>query len=85
MQTINYVSDSNSKVLLSRFKQKLAFLKGKYQISLTDFQNFVIEKEPEFNSPEGLEKIRNTWYKNGMNIRVCELLKEYENHLNQAG
>ena len=83
MQKINYLEDTTSEVLRVRFTETLKHLKSKYKITLTEFQSFVCEHEPSFKSPDGYKKIRDTWYKYTMNIRVCELINDYETFLNK--
>ena len=59
--TIDCVRESTAKVLKKRFKAHQKALKNKYW-KLNDFRDHVISAEPQFNSPEGYEAIRNAWH-----------------------
>jgi len=66
-----------------RFEPIQERLRKEFGIKLKDFEAFVISKERSFDCRNGYQKIRDTWYKNGMNIRVCELIVEFEIFLNK--
>ncbi len=73
--TIDYVNDSTPEVLKKRFKEYQIEAKKKC-VKLNNFRDFVLEKEEQFNTPQGWEAIKNTWYGRASNVRLTELMKE---------
>lgn len=73
--TIDYVKESTAEVLKKRFKGHQTAVKTKC-VKLNSFREFVLEREPQFNTPEGWEAIKNAWYGRSANIRLTELISE---------
>lgn len=78
---IDYVNLSTKQVLLQRFKNVRDKLRDKFQITKDDFSLFVLKKEPQFDTPKGHKAIYNAWYLNTPNVRLNELLNDYEKKL----
>lgn len=79
---IDYLHDSTIQILKKRFDEVKERMRTKFTIKLGDFREFALDKEPLFNCPEGWEKIQNAWYGKKPDIRVTELIQEYEKELN---
>lgn len=78
MAEINYLKTPTAQILKIRFAKVQEELKQSKCIKLGDFREFVLDKEPEYNCPEGWEKIKNTWYGKNADLRVVELIQEYK-------
>lgn len=78
--TIDYVKESTAEVLKKRFKEFQAKARKKL-VKLNHYRNYVLEKEPQFNTPEGWEAIKNAWYGRSANVRLTELMEELSNTL----
>lgn len=76
--TIDYVNTSTAEVLKIRFKDLQKQAKTKC-VNLNNFRDFVIEQEPQFNTPQGWEAIKNVWYRRAANIRLTELMQQLVN------
>ena len=81
MSTINYLTISTAEILKRRFRKQKTKLQKSNDISLKDFAEYVAANEPSFNCYDGFEAIRNVWNGRTSNIRLTELLTEYEKHL----
>lgn len=78
--TIDYVKESTAEVLKKRFKAEQKAAKSKC-VKLNNFRDFVLEKEPQFNTPEGWEAIKNVWYGRSANVRLTELMSDLSKSL----
>lgn len=81
MSAINYLTTSTAEILKRRFKRFKTKLQKTHKLSLKDFAEYVAKNEPSFNCYEGYESIRNVWNGRTSNLRLTELLTEYEKHL----
>lgn len=75
MRNIDYVNETSAEVLKKRFKSAQEKLKEKCW-KLGDFRKEVLQIEPQFNTPEGWEVIKNTWYGRLSNVRLTEIIVE---------
>lgn len=73
--TIDYVNNSTAEVLKQRFKEYQEKARNKC-VKLNNFRDFVLEKEEQFNTPQGWEAIKNVWYGRASNVRLTELMEE---------
>lgn len=78
--TIDYVKESTAEVLKKRFKDHQLTAKTKC-VKLNNFRDYVLEQEPQFNTPDGWEAVKNVWYGRSANVRLTELMSQLANSL----
>ncbi len=78
MDGINYLTLTTAQILKQRFRIIKKELRARGAISQAQFMAFVFEKEPMYNSPEGMVKIANAWNSNVPDLRLTELIQEYK-------
>jgi hypothetical protein len=81
LKSMNYLTMTTVEVLKQRFKEVQTELKNKKCIKQRDFREFVFSREPQFDCPDGYDKIQNAWYGKNPNIRLTELMAEYREAL----
>lgn len=78
---IDYVNTSTKQILIQRFRNLRDKLRERFHITNEDFTKFVVENEKQFNTPKGHKAIYNAWYLITPNVRLNELLNDYEKKL----
>ncbi|MBI2258143.1 MAG: hypothetical protein HYU67_04500 [Flavobacteriia bacterium] len=68
---------SPTKQLKDTFKSIRDPLIEDKKISIRKFSDFVMIEDPSYESLQGLERIRNTFYGRSADYRLTELLKRY--------
>lgn len=76
METINYLELSNANAMKARFKEDREIIK-EHGGDESLFRDFVFEKEPQFNCPEGWKKINDAWMLRTSDFRLTELIRSY--------
>ena len=85
MEGTDYLELTTAQILKQRCSDVLGEIKAqKSTANLDEFSAFCLSKEPIYNCPKGLKKIRNTWYKITPDLRITELLQDYRNELLKA-
>lgn len=71
------IFETPAQTLKNRVKTLQARMK---QINKTviaiDFQKFVIECNPKYNTPDGIEFIRKVWYKTATSIELTDIMEQ---------
>ena len=74
--------ESPQKTLKNRIKKLQIEMKAvKDDVSLVDFQSFVIECNPKYNNPQGFEFIRKVWYKSTSSVELTEIMEQMKNNI----
>jgi hypothetical protein len=76
--TIDYLNRTTAQILKERFQTIKKELRARRLLDKIKFIAFVFEKEPQFNSPEGMIKISNVWTSNVPDLRLTELMQEFK-------
>jgi hypothetical protein len=74
---IDYIKDTAAQILIKRFKACKQELKTKC-IKINHFKDFVFEKEPAYNTADGIERIKSAWYCYSADVRLTELVLEFQ-------
>ncbi len=56
---------------------------AKPNFKLVDFQQYVIECNPKYSTPEGFEFMRKVWYKQTSSVELTEIMEQMENNIKQ--
>lgn len=75
---MNYLKTTTAQILKARFKEILTVLKEENEITLNDFVAFVIKNEPDYDCIDGMNRIRATFYGKTPDLRLTELIGEYQ-------
>jgi len=84
LTNLNYLELTPVQILKLKFKNIQHELKNSKCIKLTDFREFVLNELPEWNTPEGWDRIKNTWYGKYADVKLTELMEQYQNILIEA-
>lgn len=84
MAKTDYLNQTTTQILNKRFKEVQKELKETKCVKLNDFRAFVIDKEPQYNCPEGWEAVAKAWYGKKPDLRLTELIQEYRTELLSA-
>lgn len=71
---IDYINDTATQILIKRFKAAKLALKTKC-VKINHFKDFVLGIYPEYNSVEGIERIRSAWYCYSADVRLTEVVE----------
>lgn len=81
MSEINYLTATPAQLAKERFNRAKSIIREVYCIKLPDFRAFVFKKEKQYNCPEGWTKIQKAWNGYTSDLRLTELIEEFQREL----
>lgn len=82
MKDQEYLTMSCTQSVRVRFKETLSRLREQNLITIETFREFVFSAAPDFNCPDGWRELDEVWKGRKPNVRIMELIEEYEKSLN---
>lgn len=81
MSEINYLKETPASLSKKRFNRAKSIIREVYCMKMPDFRLFVLAKEKQYNCPEGWDKIRKVWNSLATDLRLTELIEEFQSEL----
>lgn len=81
MSEINYLTATPAQLTKERFNRAKSIIREVYFMKLPDFRLYVLAKEKQYNCPDGWEKIRKVWNGYASDLRLMELIEEFQSEL----
>lgn len=78
---INYPRLTPAQLAKMRFKEEKNIATESLGVNQSTFREFVLSKEPSYNTPEGWDRIRTTWSGRCADLRLVELLAQLNHNL----